>query len=114
MYQFKLKHVRSADASISRERNIGLSLVSKDSVYLAVLDDDTYPEPDYLTEIVSFLHSNEKAVGASGVKSDAFTLRVGNQLEILAKADTKKTNTHGLLETAANTFKVMDAVGECS
>lgn len=74
MYQFNLKHVRSADASISRQRNFGLSLVSKDTVYLAILDDDTYPNPDYLKKIVLFLQSNTNAVGASGVTSDAFTL----------------------------------------
>jgi glycosyltransferase involved in cell wall biosynthesis len=71
-YSFELKHVRSMDASISRQRNLALSLVSKDSLYFAVLDDDTYPEPDYLKKIVSFLQSTDNAVGASGVTADNF------------------------------------------
>lgn len=64
---FKVTHVPTKDSSISRQRNLGKRLVTSNSKYLSILDDDTYPEEQYFEKIVEFLDLNEEAVGASGV-----------------------------------------------
>lgn len=71
-YGFEIKHIKSNDPSISRQRNIGLKSVSSKSNYLSVLDDDTVPSPTYLKSMISFLQNSRYAVGASGVTIDAF------------------------------------------
>lgn len=64
---FELIHISTKDSSISRQRNLGISLVNTNSRYLSILDDDTYPEEKYFEKIVDFLDLNKNAVGASGV-----------------------------------------------
>lgn len=66
-FAFKLTHIATRDASISRQRNLGVNLVSKESEYLAILDDDTYPESRYFEEICDFLGQQKHAIGVSGI-----------------------------------------------
>jgi glycosyltransferase involved in cell wall biosynthesis len=78
-YSFEIQHIKSDDPSISRQRNIGLNLVSKASIYLAVLDDDTIPTSSYLREVILFLENSVDAVGASGITDDAFSKNVNKK-----------------------------------
>jgi glycosyltransferase involved in cell wall biosynthesis len=80
IYSFKIKHIKSNDPSISRQRNIGLKSISSDSNYLSVLDDDTIPDPTYLKYITSFLENSESAIGASGITEDTYPANKINKL----------------------------------
>ncbi len=64
---FKLNHITTTDSSISRQRNLGISLASKNSKYLSILDDDTFPEEEYFQKIINFLDQNDTVIGASGI-----------------------------------------------
>jgi len=70
-YSFEIKHIKSDDPSISRQRNIGKKMISSRSIYLSVLDDDTIPDPTYLKRIVTFLENTDGAIGVSGITDDA-------------------------------------------
>jgi glycosyltransferase involved in cell wall biosynthesis len=80
IYSFEIRHIKSNDPSISRQRNIGLKLVSSASKYLSVLDDDTIPDPTYLEKLTSFLENSRDTVGASGITEDTFPEKAGNKL----------------------------------
>lgn len=64
---FKLKHLVTKDSSTARQRNLGISQISKKSKYLSILDDDTIPEVEYFQKLVDFLEVNNSVIGASGV-----------------------------------------------
>lgn len=67
VYSFEIKHIKSDDPSISRQRNIGLNMISHNSIYLSVLDDDTIPGPTYLKRLIFFLENSGETVGVSGL-----------------------------------------------
>ncbi len=85
IYSFEIKHIKSDDPSISRQRNVGLKLISSTSKYLSILDDDTVPDPTYFMKVTSFLENSKYAVGASGITDDAFPTNKQKKITKLIK-----------------------------
>ena len=96
-FSFKLIHIPTLDASISRQRNHGISLVSQESKYLAILDDDTHPDPNYFEYLCGFLGKQNYAVGVSGIprssKSGKSNYKKTNLLKILFLLDSFKSGS---------------------
>jgi glycosyltransferase involved in cell wall biosynthesis len=65
-YPFRVLHIESSISSTTIQRNIGLDLVDIKSKYVAILDDDTYPDKNYLSEVIKNLIYTD-AVGVSGI-----------------------------------------------
>jgi glycosyltransferase involved in cell wall biosynthesis len=84
-FSFNLTHIATFDASISRQRNHGVSLISKESEYLAILDDDTYPETTYFEEICGFFGQLKNAVGVSGIPRSSRTGETNHKKTSLLK-----------------------------
>ena len=62
----KIEYYHTNVKSAAIQRNIGMSKVNDKCKYLAFLDDDVLPDPDYLKKLISVL--NKKiAIGVSGL-----------------------------------------------
>jgi glycosyltransferase involved in cell wall biosynthesis len=62
----KILYVHSEIKSAAIQRNIGLTFVKPICKYVAFLDDDVNPPPNYFTDLIELLKS-KKAIGVSGV-----------------------------------------------
>jgi GT2 family glycosyltransferase len=65
-FPFELYHLKSKISSTALQRNMGLDKLNKESKYVAILDDDTYPEPNYISSLIIDLETCN-AAGVSGV-----------------------------------------------
>ena len=65
-FPFPILHTQSSISSTAIQRNIGLNLVSVNAKYIAILDDDTYPDKNYFSDLIeSMIHTD--SVGVSGI-----------------------------------------------
>jgi glycosyltransferase involved in cell wall biosynthesis len=68
----RMSYVRTQIKSAAIQRNIGLELVSKKTTHIAFIDDDTWPEKDYFSELEKTMNKFN-AVGVSGITNDLYT-----------------------------------------
>lgn len=62
----KIKHFFLQPPSLTKARNLGISLTSKKSKIILFLDDDVSLEHNYFEEILRVFKENENCVGATG------------------------------------------------
>jgi len=62
----KIEYYHTNIKSAAIQRNIGMSKVNDKSKYLAFLDDDVLPDPDYFKQLISVLNK-KGAIGVSGL-----------------------------------------------
>lgn len=62
--QIRYVQVGAKDRGLTRQRNIGIDMATSDLV--AFLDDDTVPDPAYLSEIVACFERHPDALGVGG------------------------------------------------
>lgn len=76
-FEFDVFHLHSDQRSLTRQRNEGVAFLRRSGLlgtYVVILDDDTVPRPDWVSECVEFLEtSGFEVVGCSGI--DGFDQR---------------------------------------
>jgi glycosyltransferase involved in cell wall biosynthesis len=70
-YNKKVVYIHSKIKSAATQRNIGISLVDPKCRYLAFLDDDVSPTPNYFKDLTALLR-NQQAVGVSGIAENPY------------------------------------------
>ncbi|MGL2964071.1 glycosyltransferase family 2 protein [Flavobacterium sp. RSB2_4_14] len=82
--------VSAADRGLTKQRNFGISKVSRDSEVICFLDDDTILEPTYFEEIINAFQSDTNIVGVAGVAI--------NEIQWFEKQSDKKYNKYKFYE----------------
>jgi GT2 family glycosyltransferase len=64
-----LKYFQVSDENrgLTKQRNFGISKINQDIEIVCFLDDDTFLEPDYFSEIIKTFQSNLDVVGVGGI-----------------------------------------------
>lgn len=71
----KYSLVSEDDRGLTKQRNFGISKLSKDSEIVCFLDDDTVLEPDYFFEIIKTFQSYSDVTGVGGVAINDYKWR---------------------------------------
>jgi len=70
-FEFDVFHLHSDQRSLTRQRNEGVVFLGRSGLlgnYVSILDDDTVPRHDWISECVQFLESRGlEVVGCSGI-----------------------------------------------
>ena len=70
-FEFEVFHIHSDQRSLTRQRNEGVAFLDRSGLlgtYVSILDDDTVPRPDWISECVRFLEDGGlRIVGCSGI-----------------------------------------------
>jgi GT2 family glycosyltransferase len=68
-YKLPLKYIlaEKEQRGLTRQRNLGVSLVSPEAELIAFLDDDLVLEPDYFEQIIKTFSSYPDAIGVGGL-----------------------------------------------
>ncbi|CAA9202825.1 glycosyltransferase family 2 protein [Flavobacterium collinsii] len=67
--------VSQENRGLTKQRNIGISKINKDSEIVCFLDDDTVLEPDYFSEIIKTFQNHLDVTGVGGVAVNDYKWR---------------------------------------